>query len=139
MPGLARWAGWLIVCTLPAIVLAGSRAAPLDPGILFPALSSAGAPAPGPPPAGVPGGDGPPPLPADVAALAIAAVPGPALPVIVAAEPAIWPSTCLGLAPAGAICGQAIVEGWIVTLVDPEGRAVIVHVGAGVARLAPGP
>jgi hypothetical protein len=139
MPGLARWAGWLIVCTLPAIVLAGSRAAPLDPGILFPAPSSAGAPAAGPPPAGVPGDEGPPALPADVAALALAAFPGPGLPVFAAAEPAIWPSTCLGLAPAGAICGQAIVPGWIVTLVDPQGSAAVVHVGAGVARLAEGP
>lgn len=37
-------------------------------------------------------------------------------------EQVTWPDSCLGLAPAGRVCAQAQVEGWLAVLIGPDGR-----------------
>lgn len=140
MPGLVRWAGWLIVmCTLPAFALAAGRAEPASPGIPHPLPPSAGHALRGPLAGGPPGGDGVSPLPAVAADLAIAAAGSPPGAAILGARPARWSSTCLGLPSPGGLCGQALIDGWVVTVHDPAGGALTIHVGAGLARVAGGP
>jgi hypothetical protein len=127
MPGLARAAGWLVGCTLPVVVLAGARAERASPGIPSP---SAAVSTPTPTPA-VP--------PPDVLRLAREAIPASAALSVLAARPAAWPSACLGLAPPGAVCAQAVTPGWVVTLGAPGVAPVEVRVGGGVAIPVPGP
>ncbi|MCL6644800.1 MAG: hypothetical protein K6U88_07455 [Dehalococcoidia bacterium] len=137
MPGSVRWAGWLIVCTLVALAASGLRAESPGPGIPASLPSPAAAPPRDPPPAGAAGGDGD--LPPEARELALAAVPALNPAVILAAQPAFWPSACLGLPSPGAACAQAVVAGWIITLAGPDGRTAVVHVGAGTARIAESP
>lgn len=136
MPGFARLASLLAGCTLPVIVLAWGRAEPAGPGVLHP---PAAAPPGAAPAAGAPAAPAPPPLPAGVEALARGAHPALASADLLAARPETWPSACLGLAPAGAACAQAVTPGWVVTFLPAAGVPVAVHVGAGAARLAESP
>ncbi|TRT89364.1 MAG: hypothetical protein EWV82_01555 [Microcystis aeruginosa Ma_AC_P_19900807_S299] len=39
---------------------------------------------------------------------------------IQAAQPQTWPDGCLGLAKPGALCTQAVVEGWRIILTDKQ-------------------
>lgn len=136
MPGFARLAGLLAGCTLPVMLLAWGRAEPAGPGVLHQPLPT---PASAAPAAAAPASPAPPPLPAGVEALARRAHPALADAALIAARPETWPSACLGLAPAGAVCAQAVTPGWVVTFLPAGGAPVTVHVGAGAARLAESP
>lgn len=138
MPGSVRWAGWLIVCTLLALAAAGLRAESPGPGILDPPPAPA-ASRPAALPSGAEAVGGDPLPPPETLALAQAAVPALAPAALLAARPATWPSTCLGLPPPGGVCAQAVVNGWVIVLAGPDGRTAVVHVGAGAARLAESP
>lgn len=123
---------WLLLCALPALTfaLAGPRPNPaLSPQ--SPAAGPPVSPAPAPP-----GGFRPPP---EVERLARAVIPGGDTLPLREARPETWPSTCLGLAPPGGICAQALIPGWVLTFDAPGGAPITVHVGGGVARTAPGP
>ncbi len=140
MPGLVRWAGWLIVVgALAFLAPAGHRAEHAGPGIPHPLPSNAGRALGEPLVGGPPGPGGASTLPATVADLALAAARGGPGSTILGAVPASWGSTCLGLAAPGAICGQARIDGWIVTVDVPTAGPLTVHVGAGLARVAGGP
>ena len=41
---------------------------------------------------------------------------------IVSVQAALWPDGCLGLAPAGGVCSQALVSGWLAVFRGPGGE-----------------
>ncbi len=112
--------------TLPALTLAGAQAQPARHGPPSPTASPPTAPTPATPPP-------------EILHLALQAQPTDAPPTILAASPATWPSTCLGLAPPGAVCAQALTHGWILTLGAPHDIPTTIHVGGGIAIVSPGP
>lgn len=119
------WASWVLAAFLPISVACSG---PADQSSI--ATETPPATAPAPPPSSGPAGGAQTLLvdegsDAEVALRdALAARLGvPAADVtFVRLEQVTWPDSCLGLAPAGRVCAQAQVEGWLAVLRGPDGR-----------------
>ena len=126
-----RQQGWLAsgLCAVFALALAGCGGEDGAGGVQ--GAPSEAAPTPTPGLAGVSGGEAP--LDESSVAEAISAasgVPASGIQVLKLGR-ATWPDGCLGLASAGQVCSQALVDGWLAVVSMPDGTEQRYRGGAG--------